>query len=214
MNPLNKKNRIVLASESPRRRRLLEQAQIEFCVVPSGIDEDATSGPDPESHAQILAAAKAEAVARQYPEAWVIGADSIVVIDHRILNKPRSAAEARQMLARLSGRTHRVITGYSIWCANRAHRYSNACITGVTFKELTADEINWYLETPEPWDKAGGYAIQGIAAFMVKSIQGSYTNVVGLPVCEVVQHLIDHGAINRRPEPTHPAALADAGARR
>ncbi|MBS0012359.1 MAG: septum formation inhibitor Maf [Desulfobacterales bacterium] len=211
MNPSNDVNRIVLASASPRRRRLLEQAQIGFRVVPSRIDEEAISGPDPESHAQILAEAKAEAVARQYPDAWVIGADSIVVIDDMILNKPESAAGAGQMLRRLRGRTHRVITGYSIWCESRGHCHTNACITEVTFKDLTADEINWYLETPEPWDKAGAYAIQGIAAFMVKSVHGSYTNVVGLPVCEVVQHLTDHGAITRRPEPNHGTALADAG---
>ncbi|MFW6283807.1 MAG: Maf family protein [Desulfosalsimonas sp.] len=213
MYTLNKRNPIVLASQSPRRRRLLEQAQIAFSVKPSGIDEDAISGPEPQSHAQILAAAKAEAVAKHYPDAWVIGADSIVVIDDMILNKPESAAGARQMLWRLSGRTHRVITGYSIWCESRNHRHSNTCITEVTFKELTEDEINWYTQTPEPRDKAGGYAIQGIAAFMVKSIHGSYTNVVGLPVCEVLQHLTDHGAIRRRPEPGHGPALADAGTR-
>ncbi|MCF8027424.1 MAG: Maf family protein [Desulfobacteraceae bacterium] len=214
MNPLNEKNSIVLASASPRRRRLLGQAQIAFCVVPSGIDEDAIRGPEPETHAQILAAAKAEAVAKQYPDAWVIGADSIVVIDGLILNKPGSAAGAGQMLRRLSGRTHRVITGYSIWCENRGHRHSNACITEVTFKLLTEDEINWYTQTPEPRDKAGGYAIQGIAAFMVKSINGSYTNVVGLPMCEIVGHLTRHGAIGQRSGPGQipsPAAADAAG---
>ncbi|MBA2882399.1 septum formation protein [Desulfosalsimonas propionicica] len=211
MNPLNEKNSIVLASESPRRRRLLEQAQIAFSVVPSGTDEDAIRGPEPERHAQILAAAKAEAVAKLYPHAWVIGADSIVVIDGRILNKPESAAVAGQMLRRLSGRTHRVITGYSIWCESRGHRHSNVCITEVTFKELTEDEINWYTQTPEPRDKAGGYAIQGIAAFMVKSINGSYTNVVGLPMCEIVGHLTQHGAIRHGTGQTRSPATADAG---
>ncbi|MFO7860566.1 MAG: Maf family protein, partial [Desulfosalsimonas sp.] len=142
--------------------------------------------------------------------AWVIGADSIVVIDGLILNKPGSAAGAGQMLWRLSGRTHRVITGYSIWCESRKHRHSDACITEVTFKELTEDEINWYTQTPEPWDKAGGYAIQGIAAFMVKSINGSYTNVVGLPMCEIVEHLTQHGAIRHGTGQTRNPATADA----
>lgn len=196
---LQKRN-IILASESPRRRRLLQDALIKFSVVPSRIDEALVNEPGPVKHARSLAQAKAAAVSENYPDAWVIGADSIVAIDDEILNKPVSEKDAYIMLSKLSGRTHRVVTGYSIVCRSLNHLHSDACITQVTFKELSDKEIRWYLQTPEPWDKAGAYAIQKTAAFMVRHIQGSYTNVVGLPVCEVVEHLLQAGAIDRNPE--------------
>ncbi len=189
--------KIILASESPRRKRLLEESQIEFSVIPSRIDETAISRTNPAETVRVLAEAKAGAVSEKHPDAWVIGADSIVVIKDRILNKPGSKQDAYTMLSLLSGRTHRVITGYSIVCGSLKHFHSDACITRVTFKELTDTEIRWYLQTPEPWDKAGAYAAQGIAAFMIKHIQGSYTNVVGLPVCEVVDYLYKNGIIDR-----------------
>ncbi|MBS3809945.1 MAG: septum formation protein Maf [Desulfobacterales bacterium] len=197
MNTRNNKYRIILASESPRRKRLLEQAKIPFEVIPSRIDEEAIEVLLPEIHARTLAEAKAGEVSRNHPERWVIGGDSIVVIDDTIINKPASRAHAYEMLSQLSGRTHRVITGYSIQCRAINHCQSDICITEVTFKTLSDAEIRWYLDTPEPWDKAGAYAIQGIGAFMVKSIQGSYTNVVGMPVCEVWDHLLENGVIDR-----------------
>lgn len=201
---------IILASESPRRRRLLKQAGIGFRVVPSGIDETAVKTGQPVRYAKALAEAKACTVSEKHPDAWVIGADSIVVIENRILNKPESEEDAYGMLSRLSGRTHRVITGYSITCGSSGHFHADACITRVTFKELTDEEIKWYLQTPEPWDKAGAYAVQATAAFMVRHIQGSYTNVVGLPVCEVVDYLFKHGIIdrtrNKNTEDPHKAA--------
>jgi septum formation protein len=210
MATMHENTKIILASESPRRRRLLEQAQIDFRVISSRIDESAVCALTPEIHALTLAEAKAAAVSKKYPDAWVIGADSIVVIDDLILNKPAGAADAEQMLARLNGRTHRVITGYSIRCRVQHHCHSNVCITRVTFRNLSEAEIRWYLNTPEPWDKAGAYAIQGVAASMVQSIQGSYTNVVGLPVSEVVDHLLEHGAILRTPGQDLSGGLADA----
>lgn len=210
MNEMDTGKEIILASESPRRKRLLEQARIEFCVVPSGIDETAIKTREPVRYAKALAEEKARAVSEKYPGAWVIGADSIVVIENRILNKPESEQDAYKMLSRLSGRTHRVITGYSIVCASGTHSHTDACITRVTFKDLTDTEIKWYLQTPEPWDKAGAYAVQGTGAFMVKHIQGSYTNVVGLPVCEVVDYLFKQGIIdrtrNKNAEDPHKAA--------
>ncbi len=208
MKTINSRSPIILASKSPRRKRLLEQAHIEFSVVDSLVDEDLVSAATPQLHALTLAEAKAWAVAQKHPEAWIIGADSIVVIDDMILNKPDSAAHAKQMLNHLSGRTHRVITGYSIMCKARNQRKNDTCITHVTFKDLTGGEIDWYLGTPEPWDKAGAYAIQGIAAFMIKSIQGSYTNVVGLPVCEVLDYLLKHKIIDRTTEKIHKTRLA------
>ena len=127
----------------------------------------------------------------------MIGADSIVVIDGRILEKPTDPPDAVQMLTMLSGRTHTVITGYTIACRTREHLFTDTVETGVTFKKLDETEIEWYTGTSEPYDKAGGYAIQGIGAFMVKSICGSYTNVVGLPVCEVIEHLYANGIVTR-----------------
>lgn len=199
METNRKKREIILASESPRRKRLLQQAGIEFSVIPSRIDEASVNVQSPVKHARALAEAKAAAVSQNRPDAWVIGADSIVAIDDAILNKPESEKDAYMMLSKLSGRIHRVVTGYSIICRTLEHFHSDACITQVTFKALSEAEIRWYLQTPEPWDKAGAYAIQGTAAFMVRQIQGSYTNVVGLPVCEVVDHMLKAGAIDMTP---------------
>lgn len=200
MEETRQKRNIILASESPRRKRLLQDALIKFSVVPSLIDEALVNEAGPVRHARSLAQAKAEAVSINYPDDWVIGADSIVAIDDEILNKPLSEKDAYTMLSKLSGRTHRVVTGYSIVCRSLNHLHSDACITQVTFKDLSDKEIRWYLQTPEPWDKAGAYAIQKTAAFMVRHIQGSYTNVVGLPVCEVLDHLLKAGAIDRNTE--------------
>ncbi len=188
---------IILASRSPRRKRMLEGLDIDFRAVESGVDEDAVFSADPEDCVRQLAIAKAGAVARRFPDNWVIGADSIVLIDDTILNKPGSRTEARTMLARLSGRTHRVLTGYCIFRQSIGHRFTDVVISEVTFKTLRTAEIDWYTNTTEPYDKAGAYAIQGIGAFMVSRISGSYTNVVGLPLAEVVDHLSACGALLR-----------------
>ncbi|MCF8094302.1 MAG: Maf family protein [Desulfobacteraceae bacterium] len=214
MHSKKSKYPVILASESPRRRRLLEQAQIEFSVIPSRIDEDAIEALSPEIHARTLAEAKAAAVSKIHSESWVIGGDSIVVINDTIINKPGSRGHAYEMLSRLSGRTHRVITGYSIQCPAENHCYSNICTTEVTFKQLSDAEIRWYIDTPEPWDKAGAYAIQGIGAFMIRCINGSWTNVVGLPVCEVVEYLMQHGVIERQPKDSDDKSLSEPSGRR
>ncbi len=189
---------IILASRSPRRRRLLATAGLTFNVIPSGIEEKNFETAPPSTYARMLAEAKARDVALNYPESWVIGADSIVVIDGKILEKPASISDARRMMGLLSGKTHQVLTGYAIVKARDAYMFSDVEITDVIFKPLTAEEIEWYIETPEPYDKAGGYAIQGLGSFMVKQINGSYTNVVGLPVCEVLDHLYRLDVISRR----------------
>jgi septum formation protein len=111
------------------------------------------------------------------------------------MGKPGSREEAFDMLQRLSGKTHQVLTGYCICCKNKNNFFSNTVKTDVSFKKLNDAEINWYIQTGEPFDKAGGYAIQGIGTFLVRSINGSYTNVVGLPVCEVMEHLINEGVV-------------------
>ncbi len=186
---------LILASQSPRRRYLLEQAGLAFAVVPSAFDEDSVQLTDPADYVKTLAAAKADEVAGQYPGSWIIGADTIVTIDNAILGKPGDPGEARQMLEQLGGQSHCVYTGYAIVCKNRRVNIIQAIKTDVQFKDLAADEIEWYIQTGEPFDKAGAYAIQGMGTFLVRRINGSYTNVVGLPVCEVIEDLLRLGVV-------------------
>ena len=190
---------LILASKSPRRRYLLKQAGVEFIVVPSSFDESAIPETSPDDFVRILAQAKAGVVSEQHPHSWVIGADTIVVVDDTILGKPASKAEARSMLSTLSGRVHRVLTGFSLCRLAENRHYAEVVSTDVRFKILTPDEIEWYVHTSEPFDKAGAYAAQGLGAFMIKHIHGSYSNVVGLPVCEVVECLVREGIVEFRP---------------
>jgi septum formation protein len=185
----------ILASKSPRRQYLLKQAGLDFLVIPSRLDENKMAKNAPEEYVIKLAEAKAEDVAQKYPESWVIGADTIVVIGDAILGKPRSKDDARNMLLRLSGQTHQVYTGFAVCCKAEKRLFSQVVKTDVLFKELSDQEIQWYIHTPEPFDKAGAYAIQGMGTFLVRSIHGSYTNVVGLPVCEVIEFLIKEGLL-------------------
>jgi len=186
---------LILASQSPRRRYLLEQAGLSFTVVPSSFDEDSIQLTDPEHYVKTLALAKADDIAHQHPNSWVIGADTIVTIDHAILGKPANPEDARRMLAQLSGQSHDVYTGYAIVCKERKIGISQAVRTDVQFKDLNTAEIEWYIQTGEPFDKAGAYAIQGMGTFLVRRINGSYTNVVGLPVCEVIEDLLRLGVV-------------------
>ena len=185
----------ILASKSPRRRYLLEQAGLCFAVIPSSVDENTFPPSVSDDYVRSLAQAKAEDIAARHPAEWVLGADTIVRIGDAILGKPRSRQEARGMLRRLSGQTHQVLTGYAICCRDRGRNFSETVITDVTFKELSAAEIEWYIHTREPFDKAGAYAIQGLGTFLVKRVNGSYTNVVGLPVCEVIEFFIREGIL-------------------
>lgn len=200
---------MILASESPRRKELLEQAGLSFSVIPSRVDEALPPESSPADNVRRLAEEKARSVSERHPESWVIGADTVVVIDRMVLGKPKSGADARAMLQRLSGRTHHVLTGYAVRCRARDRCFSETVATGVLFKKLAEDEIDWYVGTGEPFDKAGAYAIQGMGAFMVKSIQGSYTNVVGLPVCEVIEFLKKEGVFTFPPYPAISPGGAD-----
>ena len=195
MQSIENSNILILASQSPRRKYLLNQAGLKFKVIPSQVDESTVRMTSPESYVKILAEQKAQDIARQYPDNYVIGADTIVLMDGTILGKPRSRDEARHMLARLSGKTHQVLTGFAVCCTARSYSYSDTVKTDVRFKTLAPEEIEWYIHTPEPFDKAGAYAIQGLGTILVKSINGSYTNVVGLPVCEVIELLLKEGVI-------------------
>lgn len=186
---------IILASKSPRRKYLLKQAGLSFAVMPSRFDERSVTAEEPEMLVTILAEKKAQEIAQRYSESWVIGADTIVMIHGEVLGKPASREEARAMLLRLSGQTHQVYTGYAIRCESKKKFFATAVKTDVQFKKLSNIEIAWYIQTDEPFDKAGAYAIQGLGTFLVKNIYGSYTNVVGLPVCEVIEYLIQENAI-------------------
>ena len=190
-----KNSSLILASKSPRRRSLLEQAGLEFSVIPSNFKENSLSLSSPESYVRRLAEAKAKDISQKYPDSWVIGADTIVFIDNAMLGKPGTRPEAREMLRRLSGKTHQVLTGYCICCQAMDRLFSETIITDVCFKELTKLQIDWYIDSGEPFDKAGAYAIQGIGTFLVKRIHGSYTNVVGLPICEVLEFLLNEGVV-------------------
>jgi len=189
------KHRLVLASRSPRRRQLLTQMGLDLEILPANVDETMAPGVSPAAYVKTLAEKKAVAVMQQRQQAWVLGADTIVVKDGDVLNKPRDTEEAVSMLEQLSGKTHSVFTGYAAGRHAEGILASRAVETQVTFRALTRQEILWYTGTREPYDKAGGYAVQGLGAFMVKEIRGSWSNVVGLPVCEVIQTLTSLGAI-------------------
>ncbi len=188
---------IILASASPRRRELLAQVGIDFQVIPSTADETLLTNERPEAHVIRLSCDKAMEVANRTGQTgrYFIGSDTIVVRDDVILGKPADTSEAAAMLASLSGRSHRVISGFAVHDRERDRTLSAAIITRVFFKELTSREIEGYIATGEPFDKAGAYAIQGIGSFMVPRIEGSYTNVVGLPLCEVIAALEELGAM-------------------
>jgi septum formation protein len=187
---------IVLASASPRRRELLAQVGVRISVVPAAIDETILPGETAEQHVTRLSVAKAGAVAarREVPGRWFIGSDTVVVRDGAILGKPADSGAAAAMLRSLSGRAHTVVSGYAVHDRGTGRTLSGAAVTHVWFKPLSEREIAGYLATGEPFDKAGGYAIQGAGAFMVTRIEGSYPNVVGLPLCDVLAALEQLGA--------------------
>ena len=190
MPTLEESTSLVLASASPRRRDLLSQLGLRFTVAAADIDET----PFPEEAADVyvlrLAREKARTVAERFPGTWVLAADTTVALGTELLGKPSSPAEAREMLTRLSGRTHAVYTGVAL--AGRAQE-SMVVRTGVTFRTLSAGEIDWYANTGEPLDKAGAYGMQGKGSFLVSGIEGSPTNVIGLPLGETLELLMRAG---------------------
>jgi septum formation protein len=172
---------IVLASGSPRRARLLETLGLDFVVRPADVGEEAVPGESGEDTAERLARLKAESVASALAEpSPVVGADTLVLLDGRVLGKPASADRARQMLALLSGRTHEVVTGLALVAEGRT--YSAREVSRVRLAALEDEEIAWYVGTGEPLDKAGAYNIEGRGSLFIESVTGSPSNVAGLPV--------------------------------
>lgn len=182
---------IVLASASPRRQELLQQMGVSFRIIPSQVDEHHPGAMAPADLVEHLALAKAREVADRVPGALVIGSDTIVVVDDKVLGKPRDRADAIAMLEQLSGRAHQVMTGVAMVAPGRTLVEHE--VTLVYFLPLTRAQIERYVDTGEPMDKAGAYGIQGQAAALIPSIEGDYFNVVGLPVCRTAQMLSKFG---------------------
>lgn len=188
---------LVLASASPRRKDLLGSLGLKFSVVPSLIEETPLQDETPRDHVLRLSVEKARDVAarKQVAGRWFIGSDTIVVHNTRLLGKPQDEQEAAGMLRALSGNSHDVYSGYAVHDRASGQTLQGAVRTRVTFRRLTEAEIAGYIATGEPRDKAGAYAIQGLGAFLVRAIEGSYTNVVGLPLSEVIDALLSMKAI-------------------
>lgn len=179
---MSERNTLILASGSPRRRQLLGQLGIPLQVEPPDVDEIDLPGEGAESYVLRVARKKGQAIAVTRPGRVVLAADTAVVVDGRLFGKPGSEAQARQMLGELSGRGHEVVTG--VFAAGPEGEAALAVTTRVRFRSLSAEEIAWYVSTGEPMDKAGGYAIQDRGGAFVAAIEGSYSNVVGLPLAE------------------------------
>ncbi|GAB4263378.1 MAG: Maf family protein [Deferrisomatales bacterium] len=184
--------RLILASASPRRRELLSRLDVPFDVVPSRADEALPEDLSLRPALETVALRKAAEVGARAPEGCsILAADTAVVLGDRVFGKPRDRREARTMLASLSGRTHQVITAVAFLGPDLRRTLSVA--TDVTFRALSPAQIDWYTGLEEPYDKAGAYAVQGRGAFLVASLSGSYTNVVGLPMAETVRLLEEAG---------------------
>ncbi len=184
---------IILASASPRRKELLELIGLQFKVDPADYKEDMNLKLSPHELARALSLEKAKSVAGKYNNAIIIAADTFVSIRGQILGKPHTEEEAKRMLVSLDGVTHSVITGFTILDTDTGKKISRSVETKVTFKKLTEKEIDAYIKTKEPLDKAGAYAIQGLGSVLVKGIEGDYFNVIGLPLCPLVECLAEFG---------------------
>jgi septum formation protein len=197
--PISKDNPLILASSSARRKELLSQVGIPFKSIESGIEETVSARLSPETIACQVAMQKAESIHDRYLRRWILGADTIVVLGKRVFGKPRDTLECREMLSSLSGKNHRVITAFCLIDPLGTTLHVEAVATKVKVKEMSEEEIEAYIKTGEPFGKAGGYAIQAIGSFMIERINGSYSNVVGLPLYEVISSMVICGALRSFP---------------
>ncbi|OGO59358.1 MAG: septum formation protein Maf [Chloroflexi bacterium RBG_19FT_COMBO_47_15] len=185
--------KIILASGSPRRKELLEKIGLKFEVESSNYEEDIYPGLQPHDVAQKISLKKAEIVASKHKNVVIIAADTFIVFDGQILGKPSTVNESRKMLQKLNGKSHSVITGFSVIDTAKNKTLSRSVETIVFLKKLTPSEIDTYVKSKEPLDKAGGYAIQGLGAVIVDRIEGDYLNVVGLPLSALTEALKEFG---------------------
>ena len=181
----------ILASQSPRRRELLSRLGLEFEIITADIDETMDPGLSVRDAVAVVCEKKARAVGKDHPGRLILSADTIVVVDDKILGKPHSEAEAKDMLRTLSGRTHCVMTAFCLWQDGRVETHVEE--THIRFKPLSDAEIDAYVATGSPMDKAGAYGIQDHASVFAEALEGDYNNVMGLPVCSVVKALRRHG---------------------
>jgi septum formation protein len=184
---------IILASASPRRKEILEKTGLQFTVDESSYEEQTDPGLKPHELAEFLSRGKAKDVARRHRNALIIAADTIVVSRGRLFGKPRSEEEAREMLKALSGKSHSVITGFTILDTKEKKEFSKTVESKVFFKKLSVGEIEAYIKSGEPFDKAGAYGIQGLGAVIVKKIEGDFFNVMGLPLNALSESLKKFG---------------------
>lgn len=187
---------IILASASPRRKEILENANVKFKVIASSIEELTLDGESPSHMVMRLAFEKGIDIASRQKSDLVISADTIVVLNDTVLGKPKDEIEARKMITSLSGKTHQVITGVSLINLDNNKKIIDYVISNVKFKNLSEEDINDYIRTNESLDKAGAYGIQGYGALLVEEIQGDYFNIVGLPISKVSDLLKKHFNIN------------------
>jgi septum formation protein len=195
--------KFILASASPRRRELLGSIGLDFEVIPSHVPEVRESGEAPEEYVARLSRDKAAAIANEHPGRWVIAADTTVLLGEQLLEKPVDAADAMRMLGTIAGKTHVVYTGVTLQNLASGYRDTRVAESEVRMLPLSDRDVEWYVATGEPLDKAGAYAVQGIGAMFIDSIHGSYTNVVGLPLATLFQMLRKAGIdpLSRNPEP-------------
>ncbi len=193
--------RVILASSSPRRRELLASIGVEFDVIPSNVPEEHQPGEAPEEYVARLSRDKAQAIATRHRDRWVIAADTTVLYGDQLLEKPQDDADAARMLATIAGKTHIVYTGITLQNEERGYGETRVAESEVRMLPLSASDIEWYVATGEPRDKAGAYAVQGIGSMFIDSIHGSFTNVVGLPLALLFQMMrkagIDPLAVKR-----------------
>jgi septum formation protein len=197
--------RFVLASSSPRRRELLKSIGLEFDVVPSHVPEQRADGETPEEYVARLSREKARAIAEKHPDRWIIAADTTVVLGDQVLEKPVDDADAKRMLSAISGDTHVVFTGVTLRRIEPVYTDTHVTATEVRMLPMTPHDIDWYVATGEPLDKAGAYAAQGLGGMFIDSIHGSFTNVVGLPLASLFQMLRKAGIdpLYNRPNGVH-----------
>ncbi len=186
---------LILASGSPRRRELLARLGIEFSVAVPEVDESLLADEDEREYVLRLARLKGEAVGLRHPSSWVVAADTVVIVDGQLLTKPDTEAQAVNMLMQLSGREHQVRTGYCLYHSERSFCRIDSVMSTVRFKSFGLDWARSYVQTGEPMDKAGGYGIQDRGGVLVEAVDGSYSNVVGLPLAELLELLCSQGVV-------------------
>jgi len=198
--PLKTVGKLILASASPRRKSLMQELGLDFEIIEAQVEENPAAGESPREFVMRAASDKAAAVSRENVGSWVLGADTVVVHEGKILGKPRDAKEALSVLQTLAGQKHLVHTGFCLLHGKERVAVSRVVTTEVSFYPFSRDIAAAYVATGEPLDKAGAYGIQGSGSFLVERINGSYTNVVGLPLVEVVEELLRNKVVEPRKE--------------